>query len=63
MVAGWQILSSGFLGAVQGQNAIKKNKGHHNILGVAPANKSLLNRAITFKRSSLNPGFDMLWIS
>jgi len=34
-------------------------KGNHNLLGVAQANQKLLMRAITFKRASLNPGFDI----
>jgi len=45
MVAGLQILSSGFMGSIRGQNIGAKNKIHPNILGVAMAYQSLLKRA------------------
>jgi hypothetical protein len=46
MAAGLQLLSSRFWGSVQSEITAKRNKGNHNILGVASAYKNLLKRAI-----------------
>jgi hypothetical protein len=46
MAAGLQLLSSRFWGSVQSEITAKRNKGNHNILGVASAYKNLLKRAM-----------------
>jgi len=58
MVAGLRILSSGFLGPIQGQNTGKTNVTP-NPLRVAPASQKLLKRATVQYAPPLKPAFDM----
>jgi hypothetical protein len=62
MVAGLQILSSGFLGAIQGQNIGEKIRNTPTSWGWQPPDQKLLNHANPtnsrtrpdFKRNGLN---------
>jgi hypothetical protein len=67
MVAGLQILSSGFLGLMFGlvkyQNLWMKITRDHNILGVAPIHQNLRIRATFKTQLKWSPGEDIVWKS